>query len=78
MQLVAALNMDKSKIGIQDVEGLKISTEDCDFGEEIAFFAFVRDIHYEKGLQLITSAKDMNRTDFNTLAICSPKLFSIP
>ena len=50
MQLVVALNIDESKTDAQKIQGLKVSTEDRDFGEQIAFVAFVRDIHFEKGL----------------------------
>ena len=49
-QLVVALNIDESKTDTQKIQGLKVSTVDCDFGEQIAFVAFVRDIHFENGL----------------------------
>ena len=45
-----ALNIDESKTDTQKIQGLKVSTVDCDFGEQIAFVAFVRDIHFENGL----------------------------
>ena len=75
MMLVAALYIDKNET--LHVEDLVITEKDCDFGEEIAFFAFIRDIDYDKGFHLLTERND-NNANFNALAICSPKLFSIP
>ena len=41
------------------VEDLTLIDTDCDFGEEIVSFAFIRDIHIEKGFQLITTNKEI-------------------
>ena len=77
MQLVAALNINQSNNDKKAIEDLTIIDKDCDFGEDIVFYAFIRDIHFENGFQLLTTTKEV-KNNFNTLAICNSKLFSIP
>ena len=76
MQVVAALKLDKKKSPSKSIDDLQVISQDSLLGSEIAFYGFIRDIDYTKGLCVIASNSES--LPFDAVAICDPKLFSIP
>lgn len=75
-----------------EVEGVSYLLDPSDETQQVFFeaqnslqmYAFVRDIHYENGLQLILPANltndevDAKLAQTNAIVPCSSKLFSLP
>ena len=77
--MVAALWIDPEKsTDKRQIEDLQVIRHDDSRDCQLAFYGFIRDIDYSKGLHILTGQKSIDNLRFNAIMICDSKLFSIP